>query len=383
MYQKCIKIWNIFAGLIGLALLFFAIKQFILTPNLLVHPDNFINYEGGFIRRGLDGQLLYSLSRFFNINILTTISVYNVSTLILAIILIVVFKIKNKIPTYILLSMSILLLYLMYIDGGVRKDHVLFIFIFLQSSFFSKKLSFKSVGSKISFVLMNILGTLIHEVFFIITFLPVIIGFWIESKIHVNVNFAQRLFLVLPSTVLFILLLTVFVGNNEQADLIKHSYYNISYNLDYLNALFSKSFFFWNQNYNLKSIIIFLGTLFLHVLFIWISVYNQLEYSYRKFLFTILLLGQSMVLIFLCMISIDYARWVFLCFFSLIVFIYQYNLPKSKELNIVYLDWIGMKLRYIPFTLFFILTMPHSHWNGLDSLYKNNIFIQLKNKFSK
>lgn len=382
MYQRLINLFNVFAGLTASVLLLLALTHFIQNPDLLIHPDNFINYQAGFIRRGLDGQILYSLTHFFNIDFLTTLKIYNISTLFIAFILIAIFKYKNKIPTYILLSMSVLMLYLLYFDRGIRKDHIVFIFILLQSSFFSKNLNLKSVGTKISFVLISIIGTLIHEVFFILTFLPIIIGFWIEAKLYGQVKFAQRLVLILPSTFLFILLMTIFVGSGTQADQIKNSYENLSYNLDYLNALFGKTYYFWNQNYNLKNILLFFMVVFLHTLFVGVSVYHHLQNSYKKFFFVVLLLGQMMILLFLSMISIDYGRWVFLCFFTVIVFISQYSIPKSKEYEIHFIDVIFTRVKYFPFFLFFILTMPHSHWNGMDSMLKNNLFIQLKNKFN-
>lgn len=379
MYQHFIKIFNFLAAGIALFLLLFAIKEFIENPNLLVHPDIFVNYEGGFIRRGFDGQLLYLISETSNINFLTIAKTYNIFTFIIFIFLIISLKIKRNIPAYILFSMSALLLYLCYVDRGLRKDHLLFILIILQSLLFSKDHYLKSFWGKLAFISVSIIGTLIHEVFFVITIFPAIIGFWIGSKTN-KTNFTKKLLLAVPSAILFIILLTIFVGTENQVNQIINSYSNISYNLDYLKALFSKSFYFWDQNHHLKNILLFIGILLLHGLFIGISVYNHLQSALRKRYFLLLLSAQILVLFFLSMIAIDYGRWVFFCFFTVIIYTYNYSIPISEEFNLIFLDFLFNKIKHIPFILFFLLTMPHSHWNGIDSMLKNNLLIQLKDK---
>ena len=38
-------------------------------PNKYTYTDWLINYEGGFVRRGLLGQIIFELSKFFNIKL--------------------------------------------------------------------------------------------------------------------------------------------------------------------------------------------------------------------------------------------------------------------------------------------------------------------------
>ncbi len=378
MYQNFIKIFNFLAVGIAIFLLLFSVIKFYESPNLLLHPDYFVNYEGGFIRRGFDGQILYNLSNCLNINFITILKFYSTITFCLLILVLIVLKIRKNIPSFILFSMSALLLYLCYLDRGLRKDHILFLLIILQSILFSKENYLKTLGGKLAFILISLFGTLIHEVFFVITIIPCLIGFWIQSKNNYLVFFKKTI-LLLPSILLFFALITIFVGTKEQTNLIINSYQNINYNLDYLKALFGNTYYFWDQNYNLKNILIFFTVLLLHGLFICTSVYPNLKNNKQKKIFLALLFGQMMVLVFLSLIAIDYGRWVFLCFFTVIVYTYNYFIPEKVE-NPFYLDFIFHQLKYLPFFLFFLLTMPHSHWNGIDGLLKNNLILQLKNK---
>lgn len=379
MYQNLVKIFNFLATGIAVILLLFVAKEFYYNYNLLLHPDFFVNYQGGSIRRGFDGQILFLISKFLNISFLDIAKTYSIFTFVLFIAALLITKIKKNIPSYILFSMSVLLLYFCFIDRGLRKDHILFLFIIFQSFLFSKDQYLKLFWGKFAFVSLSIIGTLIHELFFIITIFPSVIGFWIGSKTN-KINFAKRLLLIVPSAILFISLMTNYVGTENQVNQIINSYADLGYNLDYLKLLFSKSFYFWDQNYHLKNILIFIGVIFLHGLFIAITIYNNLQNSLRKYFFLFLLLGQILVLFFLSMIAIDYGRWVFFCFFTVIIYTYNYSIPISEEFNLIFLDVLFNKIKHIPFILFFLLTMPHSHWNGIDSMLKNNLLIQLKDK---
>jgi len=382
-YRIITKIFNAIAAIMATIFLLLTIKSFYLNENLLIHPEFFVNYQGGFIRRGFDGNLLYLISEKLNVGFFNVLKIYNLITFSIFIIAILFLKFKRKIPTFILFSASTLLLYFLYLERGLKKDHIVFIFIIVQALFFSKDKYLKNTWWKLLFVFISIVGTLIHEVFFIITFFPNIIGFWRKSE-KKFLSFAKYCLLLLPSSILFILLITEFSGNSNQVETIINSYQNLNYDLDYLRLLFTKSYYFWQQNYSFNQIILFLLMIFLNGLFVSSATYSYLKSSEKKSIFLLLLVCQMIILLLLSMVTIDYGRWVVYCFTSVLIFIYNYSFSENSTYpNNPILDRIFEKLRIVPFLLFFFLAIPHSHWNGKDGVMKNNILLQLKNKLSE
>lgn len=131
-----------------------------------------INYQGGFVRRGLLGELLYNLNSVSCLNIYSLIlSICLILYLVLVIFFVRSFK-KKKFPTYILPFVFFLGSPILN-NFWVRKD-VLLILIFILVIFFSLK------ETKWSIVFVNIflvLGILIHESigFFTLPFLALLL----------------------------------------------------------------------------------------------------------------------------------------------------------------------------------------------------------------
>jgi hypothetical protein len=289
---------------------------------------------------------------------------------------------NRKVPAYILFYSSALLLYFTFIDRGLRKDHIVLLLLLGMSSFFSNPEKLKTYRNQLIFVLISCIGTLIHEVFFIISFIPNLFGIWLISENNKK-QFWQKSILLLPSALLFLLMVTVARGTESQVASIVKSHENTGYNLDYLNQVFTKSFLFWQQNYNLKNILLFFFMIFLNAIAVCTAVYNHLGNTnlQKKGVFLLLLSFQIVVLIGLCMVAIDYGRWIAISFLTTIFYIYNYDTNSAKSPIVpTFIDEKLVKLKWLPFLLYFLLAMPHSHWNGWDSILKNNIIVQLKNK---
>ncbi|MBS1573095.1 MAG: hypothetical protein JST62_11920 [Bacteroidetes bacterium] len=380
-YINLVKIFNILSiGIAGLLVVLF-FKEILENDSLLIHSEYFINYQGGFVRRGFDGEILYNLYHFFEIPILLGTKLYSGSTFLLFLCIVMYATRKLKIPYYIVFSMTTLLLYLVYLDRGLRKDHIILSLIIIQS-FVLRNFSKKNRLGTIVFIFISLIGTLIHEIFFIITLFPNLIGLYINSRNNIQL-FLKNSLILLPSAILFILLIFVFKGNEGQAKAIILSYPNLTYNLDYLTLVFTKSFFFWNQNYHLKNIFYFFIFIGLHSLFILISVNNDIKSKVQKSIFNILFILQLLVLVVLCMIAIDYSRMLFLSFSTLVFYIYNYTLEKIKVIlpfNVDCTNRIFSTLKYLPFILYFFLTMPHSGWDGFRGIVKYNLINLIKHK---
>ncbi len=383
-YPKTVTLFNFIARLLIISFLVLALRKFYFQSNLLVHPEFFINYSGGFIRRGLDGSLMLMLSNIFNVTYIHIIQTYNIVTFSGFLLALLFFKLNRKVPAYILFYSSALLLYFTFIDRGLRKDHIVLLLLLGMSSFFSNPEKLKIFRKQLLFVVISCIGTLIHEVFFIISFFPNLIGIWLISENHKK-QFCQKSILLLPSVLLFLLIFTVARGTESQVASIIRSHQNTGYNLDYLNQVFTKSFLFWQQNYNLKNILLFFFMIFLNAVAICTAVYNHLGNTnlQKKGVFLLLLSFQIVVLIGLCLVAIDYGRWIAISFLTTIFYIYNYDTNTAKvPLVPTFIDEKLMKLKWLPFLLYFLLAMPHSHWNGKESIYSQNILILLKQKIN-
>lgn len=347
-------------------------------PNLWVHPDFFINYQGGLIRRGLDGQLLFWIAEKTDFSFISLIKGYNAVAFILFILLIIYVKIKYKIPSFILFSMSSLLLFSMFLNKGLRKDHIIMILVILQSCFFWKKECLNSLFAKTLFILLGIVGCLIHELFFFVTFFPNLIGFWLNTDGTLK-HFLKKTTLIIPTFAVSLALLSIYPGNLLQVEKIINSYPNNLVNLEYLKPLFSKTFYFFDQNYNLKNIVLLILMLAGHFVFMMIAITNQLQSIKRKYFFVILLILQTLVLLFLILIAVDYARMIYLCYATVIFYIFTYELHEKQVIkNFQKIEKLCFSFRYIPLVLFFLLTMPYNYWNGAESIHQYNIIHQLK-----
>ena len=64
--------------------------------------DYLINYQGGFVRRGMFGEILYQLRLNFGVDILSLLTVMSISFYLLLLYLLIKFFWKNRLQLYIL-----------------------------------------------------------------------------------------------------------------------------------------------------------------------------------------------------------------------------------------------------------------------------------------
>ena len=178
-----------------------------------------INYQGGFIRRGLLGEGIYNLCNVIKISPIFVIWLISISSYSLLLKL-TIFESRNKVSSAFLLSPGIFLAPIIG-DFLIRKD-LLLLLIFLISL---KLMKFKS-PNLIFLNLLNITGMLIHESFAIYA-LP--IQFFILKKKYDCLKKNSYTFLyLLPSFCLFIFCL-IFKGDQNQAISIHQSWLNKSF----------------------------------------------------------------------------------------------------------------------------------------------------------
>lgn len=178
-----------------------------------------INYQGGFIRRGLLGEGIYNLCNVIKISPIFVIWLISISFYALLLKL-TIFDSRNKVSSAFLLSPGIFLAPIIG-DFLIRKD-LLLLLIFLISL---KLMKFKS-PNLIFLNLYNITGMLIHESFAIYA-LPIQF-FILKRKYDCLTKNSYTFLYLLPSFCLFIFCL-IFKGDQNQAISIHQSWLNKSF----------------------------------------------------------------------------------------------------------------------------------------------------------
>ena len=131
----------------------------------MIISDWLINYEGGFVRRGLIGQCIIEIYRVIPHPIAYTIlAIYFSSLLALLSIIYHVFK-KNGWSLFvaifpICISISFL---------GVRRDYLMLILCYIVLKFYSKYIHTHHISHLFWTIIISSLGILMHEVYFFFT----------------------------------------------------------------------------------------------------------------------------------------------------------------------------------------------------------------------
>lgn len=198
IFYLCESLWNKFG-------FFLSLNQEEIYANWI------INYRGGFLRRGLGGEIILRLASLFGVS---HIVVVNILTFVIWAILISFFItkfVKKQYPLFIL-AMPFCLGETIFADPSyfLRKDSLsILIFILMLTLFFKKK----SLSLSLLFLFLNslfILGILIHEEIFFFSF-PILF----LSYRHRNKSFGKSLAFFAPSITVFIILILAGIQNQE------------------------------------------------------------------------------------------------------------------------------------------------------------------------
>lgn len=183
-----------------------------------------INYQDGFVRRGLIGEIIFLFVQKFNMDIAWTIKIICLFSLFFVCIFFVKFFKKNGFSLYMLplcffLSAGILS------HNWIRKDYLILSFFIAILLFYNK---FK-LNRKIKFFLINVLGVFIilcHEVFAFIA-IPILFLLITNhfSDKGLKKSMALSLLAIFPMVITFFLTLH-FHGNQENAEVIWNSWSN-------------------------------------------------------------------------------------------------------------------------------------------------------------
>lgn len=296
-----------------LLVLLFQNAAFLLSSSFdkfVFNSDYFINYTSGFIKRGLDGQLIYAITActgFSPINILRVL--YLIFFVSLSGIVINILY-KSKISLFYIFSPFLFLFPFVYFQlYHISKDvEVLLIAYIVLYLFINGKSKW----------LLNIalsLGILAHESIFIFLFFPLLLIqlFYIGkgSVVQKLLNFGISL---APSIIIFLLIFLKFNGLSNNIQIIYDSWKPYS---TYLQDVHFNSGLFdgrprlisdiIKESYNMIGLGLLIG-----INFVFITAGAYL-YSRQNFLVLLgIALLQIIPVVILCAVASDFGRWFFL-----------------------------------------------------------------------
>lgn len=154
-----------FFFLLGLAVFFRGLLNNLEKTDAL--GEWLINFQGGFVRRGILGELLYKGYLFFGANPVLVLKVVSI-LFILWISALVLFVFKQiGIPYYYIVFplISVTLFYYQPYFSGFRKDPIQLVLVFYSLSYLKKYLDQEKISFLIIWQFLLILGLFIHEAF--------------------------------------------------------------------------------------------------------------------------------------------------------------------------------------------------------------------------
>ena len=196
--------------------------------NTYSFSDSFINYQGGFIRRGLMGEILYFFAVHFNFNVEWTVKILALICFSALCIFFVRFFIKKGYTLYILPLCFFLGAPVLNNESLIRKDSLMMCF-FIGIFFIFNKNNFSKIVKVLIINILAIIIIFIHETFVFFSFPLLLILFW---NLYREKGYLKSIVLsvisLLPGIMAFILMMSM-QGTMETAQTIWDSWLGIIY----------------------------------------------------------------------------------------------------------------------------------------------------------
>ena len=166
-----------------------------------MHSNWLVNYRGGFIRRGLGGEIILRTSSFLGISPITTMTCLSLF-LWIALIVWFVFKFHQKHFPLFFLSLPFFLGETILLDPSLflRQDSLILLIFTAMLSILTNSKKLPKTALFIAINLLFIFGILIHEVVFFVSFPILFLSCW-----HKKDSFFKSILFFLPAITIFIL----------------------------------------------------------------------------------------------------------------------------------------------------------------------------------
>ena len=350
--------------LLGFSYFFLSIKYQVGNDSTI--SEWFINYEGGFTKRGLIGQLAISLTRFFDSDLRWVIFLLQSFTCSIYFLLLYNFLKNLKYERVIILSIftPIFILYpIAEIEVLARKEIIVFSFLIIYL-FVPRKSNFKII----SFIIFSVLSMLVWEP--IIFFFPILFIYeMIDKEIEkFDLNFLRIIIYFIPSlTIAFIMIFNPLSKDEHQlmASVLKNEFgQNCYMSCDLLG---SKSTILqqFEGNYGKYSLEIFIRY-FLIILIGFFPLFTLIRNSSLKNNKLIFLryIKSSLALFLVCLSPVillfamgyDWGRWVNISYVILALIYFKLLIDNQFLLNFEKLkESLFYKIKGKIFITFFII----------------------------
>jgi hypothetical protein len=354
-------------------------------PWRYVFTDWIINYEGGYIRRGLLGEISINLSNFLNLNIKYVFLLIHLSTYLLFHLLFYKFflSFKKNYVFYLLCFSPLVFLYPIATFEAFARKEIFYITFFLLNCYLLIKLNNRNIVF-FSTNLLVILSYLIHEssLFFLIFFY--FSYFVFLKKNNYKVKLSELGFILLVYSV-FLYLLSIPVSDekiSKMVFLINQNFFEItefSGAISWLQRSASSAFVFLQNNY-ISPKDLLRHILFSHflIIFLYLLYINNFFKSGKYFFILTILSFFSPLILFL--VGNDWGRFIYILYNFCLIFTF-YCLYDDKEI-FVKVDKLSA-INNINYKFKLILTVSYiSLWNPKIFFYDEVEFFALFNVVS-
>ena len=356
--------------------------------------DWLINYEGGFVRRGILGQAILCMHRLFNIDIGQTLHIISLLSTLALIALVITIFIKKRLSLFILPTAIMLGTFAINNIASFRRDQMMLLIIFLILYLYKK---YKTCNNIIYYLLFSITGVfviLVHEASFF-CFVPFIFIHQCD-KLQLKDMLKSTLFLLPVIAAMGIC--CIFKGDAATSDAIWESYqpYFIEtygerlHMSEAVNALTWETIptmkYHLKTNYIKSSCLLGWMTTFITTLYLCANVNRVKLFSYEKkeansVSLTSILLAQFISLLpMFTVLSCDLGRitiyWTMTSFFMYALFGNTIEIPiltnLSKKINSGFnTTWMSSKLLYVIITI--TIACPLVFYTANEAFYSTTI----------
>ena len=319
------------------------VYQFLQNIKSNFPPEFFITYDGGFIRRGLVGSILFVICSLLNLDAVQFVLWFVWFLIFVNIAIITRAVIKAKLGWFFLMT-SPLMLNILAKNIPYRLDLIIIPLFILQMAILkTNRISLPFKLTMTSFLMC--LGVVIHEIYIIIcltTFIYILKNVLNRKKVK------TYLLVFLPSIIMFLIISLFFKGNSLQIENAIHGWENFGLDLsrlDYLRWLYGQNgaILLWNNADFVNSPMILIG-FFVNYIIIWCLYYRFLQHNYSLNHNKLLIFSNFGIILFLCFIAEDFVRWFYMM--SLMTLFYFIIFEKKKE-TIIDSKYLSLKFIFL------------------------------------
>ena len=308
-------------------------------PIKYTFTDWLINYEGGFVRRGLLGQIVFELSKLLNIQIKFLILIFQISIYLIYFLLFFLLLSKRETNFFWLLIIfsPISFLYPMAeLEALGRKD----IFVITSFLIFSI-INYRSLSSLLfSFIFIFTLSCLIHEITFFYIFHYLFV-FYVKNKIFINQKLNIKHYLVSFLSLGVLLYLNLYLHNFVVIEDIVNSYnYEnltaLSGSFSHISPTIDSVFFKTFSNINIVTIARYGFLILISTTPLIYFIKIKSDYENKYFSFQNIFISNILLSIPLYLLIFDWGRVIYInynFFIIIIIFIFNSNLINTKYLQ--------------------------------------------------